>query len=710
MKSKRITAILLSAATLAAMPVTPVLRDTWQTASVTAEAASTPAPLYEYTTGGIVYQLDTSSKEAYVKSYTGSPTNLIIRATVNYANGPYKIVGIRDNAFSGCSTLTTVDLSSASNLRSIGTGAFRYSSVRNVFINSSVTVNSYAFANTGSLQSVTLQAYGTTVRIKPNAFYQSSIQDFYGYAPNIYLEKEAFWQCMNLSYVRFNSNVKNLSLGDSLFFKLWNLKTLKIEGTSTKVTLGKNTFMSSGLSSISLPNTVTEIPEGCFSGMQITSFTMPDSVKTIGKEAFSSTTLPATFKISKNVEEIDESSFAYVYGVKSYTLDSSNPKFKTSDGLLLDKNGTTLYAYPQKKTNSTYTITAKYIPNGVLHNNTYLQTLTLTKFIMTYSKYTAYFPGLSNLKNLTIAPSEYSQGTWGILDQYKTLFTDTKVTRLNGQDIVSLPANGEPVFNTKFANEMKSRFEQYEYYSFMKYYVDKMAEYVVKKTTNSSMTTLQKAIRLRAWIMDRVEYDHNDKDNKKNHVDASVFLHQNNGKYYTVCDGYARCYDILLNKAGIESYYVCDPKFGREDEEGHAWNLFKLNGHYYHADVTWDDGVTGNTRFDNFLCSDAQFDNDGHKTFNWSAWGDRSICKGKGYADMDNRKLGDVNGDGKFNSTDVTKLKSYIGTTNKTYLARCDLDFNGKVDTVDANLLQQYINSEYRNYSTVRLWRLVSNQ
>lgn len=710
MKSKRITAILLSAATLAAMPVTPVLRDTWQTASVTAEAASTPAPLYEYTTGGIVYQLDTSTKEAYVKSYTGSPTNLIIRATVNYANGAYKIVGIRDNAFNGCSTLTTVDLSSASNLRSIGTGAFRYSSVRNVFINSSVTVNSYAFANTSALQSVTLQAYGTTVRIKPNAFYQSSIQDFYGYAPNIYLEKEAFWQCMNLSYVRFNSNVKNLSLGDNLFFKLWNLKTLKIEGTSTKVTLGKNTFMSSGISSISLPNTVTEIPEGCFSSMQITSFTMPDSVKTIGKEAFSSTTLPATFKISKNVEEIDESSFAYVYGVKSYTLDSSNPKFKTSDGLLLDKNGTTLYAYPQMKTSSTYTITARYIPNGVLHNNTYLQTLTLTRFIMTYSKYTAYFPGLSNLKNLTIAPSEYSQGTWGILDQYKTLFTDTKVTRLNGQDIVSLPANGEPTFSTKFANEMNARFEQYEYYSFMKYYVDKMAEYVVKNTTKSSMTTLQKAIRLRAWIMDRVEYDHNDKDNKKNHVDASVFLHQKNGKYYTVCDGYARCYDILLNKAGIQSYYVCDPKFGREDEEGHAWNLFKLNGHYYHADVTWDDGVTGNTRFDNFLCSDAQFDNDGHKTYNWSAWGDRSICKGKGYADMDNRKLGDVNGDGKFNSTDVTKLKSYIGTTNKTYLARCDLDFNGKVDTVDANLLQQYINSEYKNYSTVRLWRLVSNQ
>ena len=710
MKFKRITAILLSAATLAAMPVSPVLRDTWQPAALTAEAASTPDPLYEYTTGGIVYQLDTKNKEAYIKSYTGSPTNLIIKATVSYANGPYKIVGIRDNAFNGCSTLTTVDLSSASNLRSIGTGAFRYSTVRNVYINSSVTVNSYAFANTSYLQSATLQAYGTTVRIKPNAFYQSSIQSFYGYAPNIYLEKEAFWMCMSLSYVRFNSNVKTLSLGDDLFFKLYNLKTVLIEGASTNLTLGKNTFMCSGITSISLPNTVKTIPEGCFSATQLTSFTMPDSVTEIGKEAFGSATLPATFKISKNVSKLDDAAFAYAWGVQKYTLDSSNAYYKVSDGLLFNKSGDTLLAYPQAKTNTSYTIDAKYIPDGVLHNNTYLQTLTFNKFIMTYSYYRAFFPGLSNLKNLTIAPSEYRQSARAILDQYRTLLEETQVNRLNGAYIVRTMASGEPAFGAKFQDEMESRFEQYANFYFMRYYVDKMAGYVVKTTTNSSMTTLQKAMRLRNWIIDRVDYDHDSKNDKKNHVDASVFLHQKNGKYYTVCDGYARCYEILMNKAGIECYYLVDFKFGQEDEEGHAWNLFKLNGHYYHVDVTWDDGATGDSRFDNFLCPDAQFDNDGHSTYDWKALGKPSICKGKGYADMDNRKLGDVNGDGKFNSTDLTKLKSCIGTTNKTYLARCDLDFNGKVDNNDATLLQQYINTEYKNYSTVRLWRLCSNQ
>ena len=733
MKFKRITAILLSAATLAAMPVSPVLRDTWQTAAVTAEAASTPTPLYEYTTGGIVYQLDTNTMEAYIKSYTGSPTDLVVKATVGYANGAYKIVGIRDNAFYGCSTLTTVDLSSASNLRFIGTSAFRYSSVRNIFINSSVTVNSYAFANTSYLQSATLQAYGSTVRIKPNAFYQSSIQNFIGYAPNIYLENEAFWMCLNLSYVRFNSNVKTLSLGDNLFFKLNNLKTVLIEGTSTKLTLGKNTFMNSGISSFTLPNNVETIPEGCFSSTILTSFTipnsvtkiekdafsgttlpatftMPDTVTEIGKGAFSGATLPATFKISKNISKIDDSSFAYAYGVKAYTLDSSNAYYKVSDGLLFNKSGDTLLAYPQAKTNTSYTINAKYIPDGVLHNNIHLQTLTFTKFIMTYSYYRADFPGLSNLKNLTIAPSEYNQSARGILDQYRTLLVDTKVNSLNGSDIVRIMNSGEPAFGNKFQSEMDSRFEQYEYYYFMRYYVDKKAGYVVKTTTDSSMTTLQKAMRLRDWIIDRVEYDYDSKNDKKNHVDASVFLHQKNGKYYTVCDGYARCYEILMNKAGIECYYLVDFKFGQEDEEGHAWNLFKLNGHYYHVDVTWDDGATGDSRFDNFLCPDAQFDNDGHSTYDWKALGKPSICKGKGYADMDNRKLGDVNGDGKFNSTDLTKLKSYIGTTNKTYLARCDLDFNGKVDNTDANLLQQYINTEYKKYSTVRLWRLRSNQ
>lgn len=49
-----------------------------------------------------------------------------------------------------------------------------------------------------------------------------------------------------------------------------------------------------------------------------------------------------------------------------------------------------------------------------------------------------------------------------------------------------------------------------------------------------------------------------------------------------VCAGYAKALQYLLNLCGIECTYVTS--------ETHAWNLIKLEGEYYHIDVTWGDG------------------------------------------------------------------------------------------------------------------------
>lgn len=49
-----------------------------------------------------------------------------------------------------------------------------------------------------------------------------------------------------------------------------------------------------------------------------------------------------------------------------------------------------------------------------------------------------------------------------------------------------------------------------------------------------------------------------------------------------VCAGYAKAFQYLLNKCGIECTYVTS--------DTHAWNLIKLEGDYYHIDVTWGDG------------------------------------------------------------------------------------------------------------------------
>lgn len=58
-----------------------------------------------------------------------------------------------------------------------------------------------------------------------------------------------------------------------------------------------------------------------------------------------------------------------------------------------------------------------------------------------------------------------------------------------------------------------------------------------------------------------------------------------------VCNGYARAYQHLLQKAGIPAWYVqgtsVNPSTG--NSESHAWNLVKLDGQWYYTDVTWDD-------------------------------------------------------------------------------------------------------------------------
>lgn len=68
----------------------------------------------------------------------------------------------------------------------------------------------------------------------------------------------------------------------------------------------------------------------------------------------------------------------------------------------------------------------------------------------------------------------------------------------------------------------------------------------------------------------------------------------------TVCAGYARAFQYLLQQLEIPCYY-CTGYAG----ESHAWNIVKLGDDYYNADVTWDDTEAGN--YDYFNKTDADY-------------------------------------------------------------------------------------------------------
>lgn len=62
----------------------------------------------------------------------------------------------------------------------------------------------------------------------------------------------------------------------------------------------------------------------------------------------------------------------------------------------------------------------------------------------------------------------------------------------------------------------------------------------------------------------------------------------------TVCAGYARAFQLSMQKLGIPCYY-CTGYSG----ENHAWNIVKLSGDYYNVDVTWDDTEPATYKFFN---------------------------------------------------------------------------------------------------------------
>ncbi len=63
----------------------------------------------------------------------------------------------------------------------------------------------------------------------------------------------------------------------------------------------------------------------------------------------------------------------------------------------------------------------------------------------------------------------------------------------------------------------------------------------------------------------------------------------------TVCEGYAEAFQYLLMRSGIQSFIIngssINPSTGTA--EGHAWNAVKIDGKFYHVDLTWNDQESG---------------------------------------------------------------------------------------------------------------------
>lgn len=72
----------------------------------------------------------------------------------------------------------------------------------------------------------------------------------------------------------------------------------------------------------------------------------------------------------------------------------------------------------------------------------------------------------------------------------------------------------------------------------------------------------------------------------------------------TVCEGYAKTLQLVLNAAGINNIYAT----GTANGGGHAWNLVEFGDNkYYYIDVTWDDRKDAEPVYKYYACGTGSF-------------------------------------------------------------------------------------------------------
>jgi hypothetical protein len=271
----------------------------------------------------------------------------VVRAQFTYTNnygiwnytttsGTVTITG-----YVGTNDLVTIpdripDTTSGLPITSIGDGAFGYTSLTSVTIPNSVTsIGDNAFTDS-ALTRITIPDGVTNIG------------------------DDAFLFCTGLTVITVDTNNPAYSGLDGVLFDKSRTTLIQCPGGKTGsftipnsvISIGDSAFSScTGLTSVTIPDSVTSIGDGGFENCGLTSIAIPNSVTSIGDNAFSESAL-TRITIPDSVTNIGDAAFLYCTSLTAITVDPNNPAYSSLDGVLFDKSRTTLIQCPGGKAGS----------------------------------------------------------------------------------------------------------------------------------------------------------------------------------------------------------------------------------------------------------------------------------------------------------------------------------------------------------------------
>lgn len=239
---------------------------------------------WEYTHG--LSFIQTADEAGYIVSgYTGTSAEVKLPLLLNGGSGIKKVVGIDANAFKNNKTITKITL--GNNIEAIGESAFEGTTKLKLVeqISGVKSIGKSAFLGSGVV-SVALPATLTT------------------------LGESAFKNCSSLVSVRFETGALPLIIPASAFLES-SVKTAVISDNILKI--NESAFQSTPLESLVFGSAsrLESIGDYAFNGTKLKHVRLPNSLKTIGNEAFSEITSIKSVVLPSSIQAVGKNLISY---------------------------------------------------------------------------------------------------------------------------------------------------------------------------------------------------------------------------------------------------------------------------------------------------------------------------------------------------------------------------------------------------------------
>ena len=202
------------------------------------------------------------------------------------------------------------------------------------------------------------------------------------------IEERAFYCCSEMTSIFIPASVS--SIGNNAFGNCDKLKEITVSDDNKYYTSKEGVLFDKSMSklicypegkegtSYTIPESVTSLEPYALQGSSLNTIQLPNKLTLIREGALSYMSGISSINIPENVTDIEPNAFAFS-GLTEIKVDENNKHYADKDGVLFDKNLSTLIYYPSSKPGTEYSV-----PDGVtrIEDYSFVGKLILQKIII----------------------------------------------------------------------------------------------------------------------------------------------------------------------------------------------------------------------------------------------------------------------------------------------------------------------------------------